>query len=170
MKKLLLVGALALFGAMNAQTTGGFKLGAHIGMPVGDASDGLSFIAGVDLGYTWRIAENFDLGVTTGYSEYFGKKQTYNIPGYGTIELDAVNSGMIPVAATGQYNFNGGMFLGLDLGYAIFTAEGADGGFLYQPKVGYTFNSKNDLYLGYRGISVDGGTISSINLGYAYKF
>ena len=36
MKKLILVGAIALFGAVNAQTTGGFKLGAHVGLPTGE--------------------------------------------------------------------------------------------------------------------------------------
>lgn len=33
MKKMFLVGALALFGAVNAQETGNFKLGAHVGIP-----------------------------------------------------------------------------------------------------------------------------------------
>lgn len=73
MKKLFLVGAIALFGAVNAQTTGGFKLGAHVGLPVGDAAEGLDFNAGVDVAYTWRVAPNFDLGITSGYSHYFGE-------------------------------------------------------------------------------------------------
>lgn len=166
MKKLILLAAVAVFGLSNAQ----FKLGAHVGLPIGDASEGVSFIAGVDAAYTWRIAENFDLGVATGYSEYFGKKQTINMAPFGTIEVDAVNTGMIPIAATGQYNFDGGFFVGADLGYAIFTAEGADGGFLYQPKVGYSFSEANSVYAGYRGISVSGGSTSAIVLGYAYTF
>lgn len=160
MKKLFLVGAIALFGAVNAQTTGGFKLGAHIGLPTGDAADFLGLNAGVDLAYTWKVAPNFDLGITTGYSHYFVKSDYSDF-------IDG--NGMIPVAATAQYNFGNGPFLGVDLGYALFTAEGSEGGFLYQPKIGYTFQAKHDLYLGYKGISND-GTLSSINLGYAYKF
>lgn len=166
MKKILLVGALALFGAMNAQS--GFKIGAHVGLPVGDISDTTSFNFGVDAAYTWRVADNFDLGITTGYSHYTGKD--YTNPSSGTQTVKGESTGMIPVAATAQYGFNGGFFVGADLGYAFFTEENSDGGFYYQPKIGYTLNQKHDLYLGYKGISLDGGTVSSVNLGYAYKF
>lgn len=167
MKKLFLVGALALFGAMNAQTTGNFKLGAHVGLPTGDAGDAFSFNAGVDVAYTWKIAENFDLGVATGYSQYFWKSDVKDA--LESIGIDVPNAGFIPIAATGQYAFGKGFFLGADLGYAISTAKDSDGGFYYQPKVGYTFQEKNDLYISYKGISND-GSISSINLGYAYRF
>ncbi len=159
MKKLLLAGALAFFGVVSAQE-GHFKLGAHVGLPTGDAADLLSFNAGVDVGYVWSLNDKFDLGLTTGYSHYFVKSDYSDY-------VDG--SGMIPIAATAQYNFGNGPFLGLDLGYALFTAEGSEGGFLYQPKLGYTFQSKHDLYLSYKAIS-NNGTLSSVNLGYAYKF
>ena len=110
MKKLFLVGAIALFGAVNAQTTGGFKLGAHVGLPTGDAADFLGLNAGVDLAYTWKVAPNFDLGITTGYSHYFVKSDYSDF-------IDG--NGMIPVAATAQYNFGNGPFLGVDLGYVL---------------------------------------------------
>ena len=42
MKKIFLMGAFALFGAMNAQSTG-FKLGAHVGLPTGDANTFYNF-------------------------------------------------------------------------------------------------------------------------------
>ena len=35
MKKMFLAGAFALFGLVNAQEKGNFKVGAHIGLPVG---------------------------------------------------------------------------------------------------------------------------------------
>ena len=68
MKKLFLVGAIALFGAVNAQSAGNFKLGAHIGLPVGDAADGYSFVAGADVAYMWPVAAEFNLGVASGYN------------------------------------------------------------------------------------------------------
>ena len=151
MKKLFLVGALALFGAMNAQTTGNFKVGGHVGLPVGDISDASSFNAGVDLAYQWNLAENFKLGVASGYSQYFGKN------GWD-------GTGLIPIAASGQYTVAPNFFLGADLGYGFFTADGADGGFYYQPKVGYQKDNW-ELYLGYKWISLDGGTVSSVNVG-----
>lgn len=64
MKKTLLLGAFALLGfAASAQTTGQFKIGANIGVPVGDASNVTSFTIGVDAAYQWRLAENFDWGL-----------------------------------------------------------------------------------------------------------
>ena len=170
MKKLLLIGAIALSGAsmMNAQS--GLKIGAHLGLPIGDIADTTSFNFGVDAAYTWKIAENFDLGVTTGYSHYTGKEYTYEIPFLGTQTVKGEGTGMIPIAATAQYSFGNGPFVGADLGYAFFTGENSDGGLYYQPKVGYTFTGKHDVYLGYKGVSLDGITVSSVNLGYAFKF
>ena len=41
MKKLIMIAAMAVFGLSSAQE--GFKLGAHIGVPVADAGDVSSF-------------------------------------------------------------------------------------------------------------------------------
>ncbi|MBB4805631.1 outer membrane scaffolding protein for murein synthesis (MipA/OmpV family) [Chryseobacterium defluvii] len=173
MKKLLLIGALALLGAnVNAQESH-FKLGAHAGLPIGDAGDAYSFNAGLDVAYTWEIADNFELGATTGYSHYFGKEYSTPAITMGPITIPAqsykFNVGAIPVAATAQYSFDGGFNLGADLGYAFLTGDADGGGFYYQPKVGYTFAEKHNVYAGYKGISKD-GTLSSVNIGYAYKF
>ena len=85
-----------------------------------------------------------------------------------TIKSEAV--GFIPVAATAQYSLTDNLFLGADLGYGIYTGKGeSDGGVYYQPKFGYQ-NEKIELYAGYKGISVDGGSFSSLNLGFNYKF
>lgn len=172
MKKLFLAGALALLGAVsvNAQT-GSFKLGAHIGLPVGDTADNMSFNLGADAAYVWNVAPNFELGVTTGYSHYLAKDYTYTDPFTGrSVTVKADGSGIVPLAATGKYNITPEFFLGTDLGYAFFTGKGADGGaFYYQPKVGYNF-SNTELYLGYKGMSKDGASVSSVNLGFNYYF
>ena len=56
-----------------------------------------------------------------------------------------------------------------DLGYAIYAGSGdGDGGVIYQPKFGYQ-NEKIEVYASYKGISND-GTLSSLNLGFNYKF
>lgn len=176
MKKLLLVGALALMGTFAQAQEGHFKLGAHVGLPVGDLSEAFSFNVGVDAAYVFAIADNVDLGLTTGYSHYIAKEQTFgggNILGFPIpeIKVKGEDVGIVPVAATAQYNFDGGFHIGADLGYAFFVGSDADGGgFYYQPKIGYTFGEKSSAYVGYKGISNDGSTLSSINLGYAYKF
>ncbi|MDR2205911.1 MAG: porin family protein [Flavobacteriaceae bacterium] len=167
MRKLFLAGALVLFGAMNAQ----FKVGAHVGLPIGDTSDVYSFNVGIDAAYTWQVAENFDLGIATGYSRYIWESDLKeDIEDNG--ERKAPSMGYIPVAATAQYNFEGGFNIGADLGYAIYAGnleESDAGGFYYQPKIGYTFAEKHNVYLGYKGIAEE-VAVSSFNLGYAYKF
>ena len=137
----------------------------YIGLPVGDLADLNSFNLGVDVAYLYPIAENFKLGVTTGYSHYTGKD--YTVAGY---TIKGEGSGIIPVAATGQFTVAQNVFLGADLGYAFFTGKNTEGGaFYYQPKVGYDFGVA-EAFLGYKGMSKDGYNMSSINLGAAYKF
>ncbi|RQP14201.1 MAG: hypothetical protein EAS48_02125, partial [Chryseobacterium sp.] len=80
MKKNLLTGVLALFGAvaLSAQTTGNFKLGAHIGPVTGDADVVLGMNIGLDAAYVWTVAPNFDLGIASGVSFYTVKSKFKN--------------------------------------------------------------------------------------------
>ena len=165
MKKLFLIAALAVFGFTSAQE--GFKLGAHIGIPVSDAGDASSFSLGLDAAYMWNVGSGFDLGIASGYSHFIGKK--YNVPG-GSVRGD--DFGFIPIAASGKYRFSGSpISLGLDLGYGISTKDGIDGGLYYQPKVAYNF-SQGELYVGYQGINSKIGPwdfgVGSVNLGYNF--
>ncbi|WP_311316271.1 hypothetical protein [Epilithonimonas hominis] len=147
---------MAVFGLSSAQE--GFKLGAHIGVPVADAGDVSSFNLGLDAAYMWNVAPSFDLGIASGYSHFIGKSNNgYNFDDFG----------FIPIAASGKYRFSGSpVSLGLDLGYGISTKDGIDGGLYYQPKVAYNF-SQGELYLGYQGVSND-FSVGSVNLGYNF--
>lgn len=164
MKKVLFLGAFALLGFVaNAQTSGKFKIGANVGIPVGDISNGTSFTIGADAAYQWRIAQNFDLGIASGYQHFFAKEFTYN--GHN---LKGSDFGYIPLAASAQYSVTPNFFIGADLGYGFVVNTSSDGGgFYYQPKVGYQ-QDKFEVYLGYKGVS-DMGTISSVNLGFNFK-
>lgn len=143
MKKLLLLGAFALFGGV-AQAQSGFKLGGHIGAPVGDASKVAAFTLGVDAAYMWTVMKGLDVGVTSGYSHFFGKDRWEDF-------------GFIPLAASGKYKFNGiPLFVGLDLGGAISTKDGIDSGLYVYPKVGFQL-PKAELYLGYQNIGSERG-------------
>lgn len=71
--------------------------------------------------------------------------------------------------------------MGADLGYAFATNDGMDGGFYYQPKVGYS-GALVDVYGFYKGVSgtnkyevlgveyKNDWNIGSVGLGVAYKF
>jgi len=162
MKKLILAAAIAVFGLSNAQ----FKLGAHVGLPTGDAGDFFSFTLGVDAAYMWPVASEFNLGVASGYSAWMGKTITY--PVIGSVKVDTVS--MVPVAASAEYKLTPEFSLGVDLGYGfLFGGGSSDGGFYYQPKAAYHFGA-SEVNLGYAGVSKNGSTMSSVNLGYAYTF
>ena len=174
MKKLFLTGALALFGLMNAQKTEpGFRLGVNAGIPVGDFGKFTTFTAGVDLAYLYPLAENFRLGVATGYSHYFGKKTKTDLI-LVTLKNEVPDVGIIPVAATAEFTFgDSNVFLGADLGYAFFTKKdfkNENGSFYYQPKLGYSFDKRHDLYFSYKGFTRNNANAGSLNLGYAYNF
>jgi len=174
MKKLFLTGALALFGLMSAQKTeSGIRLGVNAGVPVGDFGKFTTFTAGVDLAYLYPLAENFRLGVATGYSHYFGKKTKTDLI-LVTLKNEVPDVGIIPVAATAEFILgDSNVFLGADLGYAFFTKKdlkNENGSFYYQPKLGYSFDKRHDLYFSYKGFTRNNANAGSINLGYAYNF
>lgn len=165
MKKIILTAMTVFaFSFANAQD-GGFKAGINLGFPMGDIKDSYSLTIGLDVAYTWAVADKFQAGFTTGYAHYMGDKKEFM-----GVEIDIDDAGFIPIAATAQYGITDNLFLGADLGYALgVSPDGNDGGFLYQPKFGYQ-TEKIEVYTGYKGISVDGGTFSSINIGFNYKF
>ena len=110
-----------------------------------------------------------ELGALTGYDYWAGKDYDFEFMGV-TTKVKGADAGFIPLAASAKYNFGGSLFGGVDLGYAIYVGDGdGDGGFLYQPKFGYS-GASFDAFGFYKGISVDGGTFSSVGAGFAYKF
>ena len=174
MRKILFsVAALFAFGAANAQDAGGFSLGAHVGAPMGDAKDAVSVNFGVDAAYMFPVAENFTLGIASGYTMFSGKDydSTYVGPGGVVIKTSVKGKGIgyIPLAASAKYLITENFFLGVDLGYAFYVGDGdGNGGLYYQPKLGYDFKPF-EVYGFYKGIG-DEVTIGSVGLGVAYKF
>ena len=120
MKKLLMLSAIALMGTF-AQAQSGLKLGAHVGLPVGDASDGYSVNLGVDASYMFPVAESISLGITSGYNAFLGK----DLGGFKVPTLS-----LVPVAGTVEYKFTPEFAVMADLGYGILFSDGeSDGGF-----------------------------------------
>lgn len=187
MKKLLLSAVIGLFGltGLKAQTSG-FEAGAYIGFPMGDASDFTNFNFGVTAAYYWTVSPNFQVGGLIGYDYWTGKefKSSGGVLPPGDDPGDdpgaskgvtakgssnKINPGFIPLAVSARYNSEG-FFGGLDLGYAVYAGEGdGDGGFYYRPRVGWN-STAVDIYAFYKGISTDGSTMSSIGVGFDYKF
>ncbi|MCC9071537.1 hypothetical protein LNQ49_08090 [Flavobacterium sp. F-65] len=103
MKKITLsIIAVLAFGFANAQD-GHFKVGAHVGLPMGDFKDSFSVNLGADVAYLWNIADKFSAGATTGYTTYLAKSYTFS-DGFNSYKIKGDAAGFIPVAATAQYS------------------------------------------------------------------
>ena len=159
MKKSLVI-AFMLFAGITLQAQEGFNVGINFGFPTGDASDFSSFSLGIDVNHLWGVAESFDAGVATGFTNAFGKKIDI-----GEFEVTVDDVQFIPIAAAGRYHFTDKFRAGGDLGYAIGLNEGNDGGFYYRPMVGYGITEKIEANFSYTGISLDGATWSTFVLG-----
>lgn len=153
MKKSILFFVVALMALPTLQAQENFKFGGNIGIPVGDA-DIYDLNYGADAAYLFGVSDGFQVGPMIGYTGY---------------SVEDFNISFLPIAATGRYSLqDSAFFLGADLGYALGLEEGLDGGFYYRPKVGYNFGLLG-VIASYSGISVEGATFSSINLGVEFS-
>lgn len=160
MKKVFLFAALLFAGIGSLQAQGEFRAGLSGGIPIGDSADFATFAIAVDLGYLLEISDEFDAGVTTGYTHTFGDEVT--IAGV-TFEVD--DDQFIPIAASGRFEVAPNFTLGADVGYAIGINDGNDGGFYYSPRAQYSVSEAIDIVAAYRGVSVNGGSWDVISAG-----
>ncbi|MFZ0489864.1 MAG: hypothetical protein WBV11_15945 [Salegentibacter sp.] len=150
MKKLLLLSVLAFLGFNSAYSQGGFRIGVNAGIPVGDISDYSNLQLGADVAYRIGFADMLEVGPLVGYSVFFGDNNASDVQ-------------FLPVAASGRLGLTA-FFVGADIGYAVGLDTGNDGGFYYKPQLGYNLGPVS-LILSYSGVSMNGGNISSVNLG-----
>lgn len=154
MKKVIFILLLSVISFSTANAQVGLRLGANVGLPVGDASDFYGFQAGADLAYMVTAIPVLDVGPMVGYSRFFGSDDNGDVH-------------FLPLAASGRVSL-ATFTVGLDLGYALGLSDGLDGGVYYRPQVGFNFLMLG-LIASYQGISVDGGTFSSVNLGVEFQ-
>ncbi len=164
MKKLLLLSIFSIFGLTVAHSQSAWKIGVNAGIPVGDVEDIATFQLGLDVAYLYPVSDLFSVGALAGYSHYFGDDIN---TGLGTVSVDDFS--FLPIAASARFGFEDSLFAGLDLGYAIGLNDDNDGGFYYRPKVGYDIGPLA-IIASFAGIAVDGGDVSSVNLGVEFGF
>lgn len=154
MKKLsfLLMMMIGLVFTNAQEGTNWLKLGAHAGIPVGDAGDVSSFALGIDGKYQFLTYNHFGIGVATGYSHFFQKDD------------NNVSFGIVPLAALLRYYPTERFFLGADLGYGFLTGDAEDGGFYYRPEIGY-HDEKWNVFGFYQGVAADGFAPAQVGVG-----
>ncbi|HZW76962.1 MAG TPA: hypothetical protein VFF21_01505 [Flavobacteriaceae bacterium] len=171
MKKFLMIAALAIFGfsttTLSAQENN-MKIGAFVSLPMGDWADMYGFGAGADFQYLFEVGEGFQVGPMASLMWYSGKTFKEEIPYFGTMEIEMEDAMFLPIGGTARYSMDA-FFIGIDLGYGIGLApSGNDGGLYFKPKVGYNFGNIGAV-VSYSGVSLDGVTASSVNLGVEFS-
>ena len=165
MKKSLFFLLIMLLAVSSVFSQSNFKIGVNAGIPVGDVEDLATFQLGADVAYLYPVSELFSVGALAGYSHFFGEDDVPLLGGSGSVE----DFSFIPIAASARFGFANSLFVGADLGYAIGVDDGNDGGLYYRPKVGYNFGPVAAI-ASFAGIAVDGGDVSSVNLGVEFGF
>lgn len=157
MKRFTLVFCIIVFTTTMTQAQSGFSAGASLGLPVGDTEEISKLQVGAHLAYLLPVADMLFVGPKTGYSRFFMDGKDFR-----GVDLDDLD--FIPIAASGRVSLAKGLFFGTDLGYALGLNDGNDGGFYYNSQIGYNFQLIGAT-ISYTGISADGGSLSSVNLG-----
>lgn len=163
MKKLLLltVFLVAFVTSSNAQFNSSLALTGAI--PTGDVKNQSSFALSADLYFLKDINSALLLGVTSGYTIYFGKE--FN---NGIATIDGPNFSYLPLAGAVRFKLSEDFSFGSDLGYAFGLSDNVNGGFYYKPTVGFNLGNNNQLQLSYQGISEDGFTANYVGIGFAF--
>lgn len=172
MKKIILTAVIAVAGLISAHAQEGFKVGAHIGVPVGDATDYFGINFGAEASYLYPVMENLHVGGIAGLDIYSGKE----ITGTGT---KLKNLTLLPIAASVQYDFTEQFFGAADVGYAFSLNKDYNGGFYFQPKGGW----QNEMFQAFLFVKVissevdvasplygNYSAVTTLGVGGAYKF
>lgn len=151
----------------------GLKAEGHIGAMLGDASDYFGINIGGSVSYLFPVIDNLQLGGMAGLELYTGK----DIPKTGT-KLKGMT--ILPIAFSGQYDFDESFFAGADVGYGVSLSKDYKGGFFFQPKGGWQ-NDFIQVFAYFKTISnkLDSkvtpiygkfNSVNTIGVGAAYKF
>lgn len=165
MKTILFVIAFifAEFIGANAQPSKRVIIGAGIrlGLPINNFKEFASFGIGGELQGEYKFS-NIICGIgTTGYTSFLGKD-------YG--DGKTKSTGYIPILVGARVYPVTRFFISAQIGYGILTSgNSSDGGFNYQPQVGYT-SSKVQLALNYNSLYSDGTIFSHIGFTSVFKF
>jgi len=168
---LLFVLAVSAIQAQRQVDRTNFRAGVSGGIVTGDFSDFYSLNLGVDLYHHWGVSELFDVGVTAGFFNAFGEKQTVGNGGL-TFETEFANAQFLPLGASIRMypTSNTGFKLGGDIGYAVGINEGNEGAIYYRPSLAIDLrNGASELGVSYLIVS-DEVAFSSVLLSYLILF
>jgi len=147
-----------------------FRAGVNGGIVLGDFAEDYSFSLGLDLYQHWGVSKALDIGVTAGFSNAFGEKQTLAAEGVNETEFDNVQ--YLPLGASFRIypGKNVGFKFGGDIGYAVGISEGEESALYYRPSLGIDLRQgTSEINISYFVIN-DDASFSSVLLGYIFLF
>jgi hypothetical protein len=181
---------IALTAGTTMAQNGRFSVGAEIGMPMGDFSDGNGVGFGGSLRYELPMGDKLGLGLTAGYITFGGKSVDDGLGG----TYDNPSFSVIPIQAFLKYYFNeqqSGLYGMVDLGVHSSSVKTPEISYTdpisgqvvvispeethtstdlsYAPEIGYHL-ANLDLGLRYQIISTEGSSTSYLGLRVAYVF
>ena len=165
----LFIVGIGFYGTSQYVDRTNFRAGLVGGIVVGDFSEAYSLNLGLDIYHHWGVSKEIDLGLTTGFMNAFGEKQTIS-NGSISVETEFDNIQFIPVGASVRIYPTSGFKFGGDVGYAIGINEGNKGGLYYRPSLGIDLSGgSSELNISYMAVN-DDVTFGSVLLGYLFLF
>ena len=166
---ILFLVTVGYFGSAQYVDRTNFRAGLVGGIVVGDYSEAYSLNLGLDMYHHWGVSREIDLGLTTGFMNAFGEKQTISTGGV-SVETEFDNIQFIPAGASVRIYPTSGFKFGGDVGYAIGINKGNEGGFYYRPSLGIDLSGgSSELNISYLAVN-DDVTFGSVLLGYLFLF
>jgi len=135
-------------------------IGVEAGLPVGDISDGYSFVLGGNARLQYGVSNNLALTLTSGYSNFFNKEDENPDGGFG----------VVPIKVGVKSFFTDNLYFGAEAGAGFITQkENSNTKLLLTPTLGWAdkswdFGVKYDHYAG------QGSSFGTIGLRVAYGF
>lgn len=161
--------AIGYLGSAQYVDRTNFRAGLVGGIVVGDFSEAYSLNLGLDIYHHWGVSREIDLGLTTGFMNAFGEKQTISTGGI-SVETEFDNYQFIPAGASLRIYPTSGLKFGADAGYAIGINKGNEGGFYYRPSIGIDLSGgSSELNISYMAVT-DDVTFGTVLLGYLFLF
>lgn len=152
------IGVLLFCSTLYAQK--GFRIELGLGPVFGDARQYYSVDFQGKLYYLWQVSEQFDAGITAGFSIFTGN---------GNVDVFLnVPDGFIPLAVAGRVTVSKSFSVGGDVGYAINIA--GDNGMYWCPVLIYKVKEKLAFTGSYSSISSRGYTSAAALIGVNFGF
>lgn len=166
---LFVCAAISLNAQRNVDRTN-FRAGVNGGLILGDFSEAYHFGLGLDISHHWGVSKMLDVGLTAGFHNSFGSKESVEIDGF--TETEFANIQYIPVGASLRIypGKNVGFKFGADVGYALGINEGNEGALYYRPTLGIDVKDGiSEVNISYFVVN-DDVSFSAILLGYLFLF